>query len=150
MSFAVLQLAKCQTKIYRRTLFFTVFIWKEKRLSRNKTKKVCLFKARLYCGMERSVILRSNFVTTMCGNNAEAALDKCIYMQLFIKHSTHLNNERTVNLKSSSWIYKSIKYFSKLFCRTGKRTQWGLIMDGWNSLIRYYKNNFSDGFRQVS
>lgn len=23
-------------------------------------------------------------------------------------------------------------------------------MDGWNSLIRYYKNNFSDGFRQVS
>lgn len=34
--------------------------------------------------------------------------------------------------------------------RTGKRTQLGLIMDGWNSLIRYYKNNFSDGFRQVS
>lgn len=22
-------------------------------------------------------------------------------------------------------------------------------MDGWNSMIRYYKNNFSDGFRQV-
>ncbi|XP_077667263.1 phosphatidylinositol-3-phosphatase SAC1 isoform X2 [Eretmochelys imbricata] len=34
------------------------------------------------------------------------------------------------------------------YTRTGKRTQWGLIMDGWNSLIRYYKNNFSDGFRQ--
>ncbi|ELK10152.1 Phosphatidylinositide phosphatase SAC1 [Pteropus alecto] len=32
--------------------------------------------------------------------------------------------------------------------RTGKRTQLGLIKDGWNSLIRYYKNNFSDGFRQ--
>lgn len=25
----------------------------------------------------------------------------------------------------------------------------GLLMDGWNSMIRYYKNNFSDGFRQV-
>ncbi|NP_001086149.1 phosphatidylinositol-3-phosphatase SAC1 isoform 1 [Xenopus laevis] len=36
------------------------------------------------------------------------------------------------------------------FTRTGKRTQWGLLMDGWNSLIRYYKNNFSDGFRQDS
>ncbi|XP_063308087.1 phosphatidylinositol-3-phosphatase SAC1 isoform X2 [Pelobates fuscus] len=36
------------------------------------------------------------------------------------------------------------------FTRTGKRTQWGLVMDGWNSLIRYYKNNFSDGFRQDS
>ncbi|OXB65956.1 hypothetical protein ASZ78_002704 [Callipepla squamata] len=47
-------------------------------------------------------------------------------------------------------IYKNVynKYFKLSFCRTGKRTQWGLIMDGWNSLIRYYKNNFSDGFRQ--
>ncbi|XP_062865897.1 phosphatidylinositol-3-phosphatase SAC1-A isoform X2 [Trichomycterus rosablanca] len=34
------------------------------------------------------------------------------------------------------------------FTRTGKRTHWGLLMDGWNSAIRYYKNNFSDGFRQ--
>uniref|UniRef100_A0A8C2B2Y2 SAC1 like phosphatidylinositide phosphatase a n=1 Tax=Cyprinus carpio TaxID=7962 RepID=A0A8C2B2Y2_CYPCA len=34
--------------------------------------------------------------------------------------------------------------------RTGKRTHWGLVMDGWNSMIRYYKNNFSDGFRQDS
>lgn len=25
----------------------------------------------------------------------------------------------------------------------------GLVMDGWNSVIRYFKNNFSDGFRQV-
>ncbi|MCI4395385.1 hypothetical protein PGIGA_G00179660 [Pangasianodon gigas] len=36
------------------------------------------------------------------------------------------------------------------FTRTGKRTHWGLLMDGWNSMIRYYKNNFSDGFRQDS
>lgn len=36
------------------------------------------------------------------------------------------------------------------FTRTGKRSQWGLLMDGWNSMIRYYKNNFSDGHRQDS
>ncbi|GAB1294866.1 Phosphatidylinositol-3-phosphatase SAC1 [Apodemus speciosus] len=36
------------------------------------------------------------------------------------------------------------------FTRTGKRTQLGLLMDGFNSLLRYYKNNFSDGFRQDS
>ncbi|KAK7806925.1 hypothetical protein U0070_026068 [Myodes glareolus] len=36
------------------------------------------------------------------------------------------------------------------FTRTGKRTRLGLIMDGFNSLLRYYKNNFSDGFRQDS
>ncbi|XP_060069370.1 phosphatidylinositol-3-phosphatase SAC1-like [Ylistrum balloti] len=36
------------------------------------------------------------------------------------------------------------------FTRLGKRTTMGLMMDGWNSLIRYFKNNFSDGFRQDS
>ncbi|XP_031353606.1 phosphatidylinositide phosphatase SAC1-like [Photinus pyralis] len=34
------------------------------------------------------------------------------------------------------------------FTRTGKRTHVGLMRDGLNSLTRYYKNNFSDGFRQ--
>lgn len=33
------------------------------------------------------------------------------------------------------------------FTRTGSRTKWGLLQDGWNSAIRYYKNNFHDGFR---
>ncbi|KAG8521559.1 Phosphatidylinositide phosphatase SAC1 [Galemys pyrenaicus] len=41
--------------------------------------------------------------------------------------------------------YKTVRTLA-----TGKRTQLGLIMDGLNSLIRYYKNNFSDGFRQDS
>lgn len=36
------------------------------------------------------------------------------------------------------------------FTRTGKRTHLGLLRDGMNSLTRYYKNNFSDGFRQDS
>ncbi|XP_047540427.1 phosphatidylinositol-3-phosphatase SAC1 [Vanessa atalanta] len=36
------------------------------------------------------------------------------------------------------------------FTRTGKRTRLGLLRDGINSLTRYYKNNFSDGFRQDS
>ncbi|CAK1590908.1 unnamed protein product [Parnassius mnemosyne] len=36
------------------------------------------------------------------------------------------------------------------FTRTGKRTRLGAIRDGINSLTRYYKNNFSDGFRQDS
>ncbi|XP_065189386.1 phosphatidylinositol-3-phosphatase SAC1-like [Sycon ciliatum] len=34
------------------------------------------------------------------------------------------------------------------FTRTGKRTIFGLMRDGWNSMVRYYKNNFADGFRQ--
>eukprot|EP00795_Rhopilema_esculentum_P001102 gene1102-15437_t len=34
------------------------------------------------------------------------------------------------------------------FTRFGKRSKWGVMQDGINSAIRYYKNNFSDGFRQ--
>lgn len=33
------------------------------------------------------------------------------------------------------------------FTRTGVRTHWGLLQDGWNSAIRYVKNNFKDGQR---
>lgn len=35
------------------------------------------------------------------------------------------------------------------FTRTGKRSVQGAIQDGINSVTRYYKNNFTDGFRQV-
>ncbi|VDK20873.1 unnamed protein product [Taenia asiatica] len=34
------------------------------------------------------------------------------------------------------------------FTRTGKRTFKGMLMDGYNSLVRYCLNNFADGFRQ--
>jgi hypothetical protein len=34
------------------------------------------------------------------------------------------------------------------FTRTGKRTYMGALQDGYNSAVRYLKNNFMDGFRQ--
>ena len=34
------------------------------------------------------------------------------------------------------------------FTRLGKRTFYGLLRDGYNSMIRYFLNNFYDGFRQ--
>lgn len=34
------------------------------------------------------------------------------------------------------------------FTRTGKRTYLGAMQDGYNSAVRYLKNNFMDGFRQ--
>jgi hypothetical protein len=36
------------------------------------------------------------------------------------------------------------------YTRTGQRTKFGLLMDGKNSAVRYYKNNFCDGYRQDS
>jgi hypothetical protein len=35
------------------------------------------------------------------------------------------------------------------FTRTGKRSWQGILNDGLNSLTRYYRNNFTHGFRQV-
>lgn len=35
------------------------------------------------------------------------------------------------------------------FTRTGKRTMVGAMWDGVNAMVRYYKNNFRDGYRQV-
>ena len=35
------------------------------------------------------------------------------------------------------------------FTRTGKRTKVGLLEDGYKSVMRYLKNNFFDGARQV-
>ena len=49
-------------------------------------------------------------------------------------------------------LHKVDSYFgekSELNFRTGKRTKLGLLMDGKNSAVRYYKNNFCDGYRQV-
>lgn len=51
--------------------------------------------------------------------------------------------------------YMSIQYsgtgaLKTDFTRTGKRTRMGLAKDGMNSMIRYCKNNFFDGFRQVT
>ena len=44
-----------------------------------------------------------------------------------------------------SWAYLCIiSYF-----RTGKRTFVGLLKDAYNSAVRYYYNNFNDGYRQV-
>ena len=34
--------------------------------------------------------------------------------------------------------------------RTGKRTTWGAIDDGVNSVIRYFNNNFCDGYFEDS
>ena len=35
------------------------------------------------------------------------------------------------------------------FTRTGKRTKVGALEDGYKSIMRYIKNNFFDGARQV-
>ena len=46
-------------------------------------------------------------------------------------------------------IYICVGALKTDFTRTGQRTKMGLLEDGRRSVIRYFKNNFADGFRQV-
>lgn len=54
------------------------------------------------------------------------------------------------NADAISEQYSGTRALKTDFTRTGKRTVTGALADGVNSLTRYYKNNFTDGFRQVS
>ena len=47
-------------------------------------------------------------------------------------------------LQGNSFLTFSV--FALSYCRTGKRTVVGSLNDGVNSLIRYYNNNFYDGY----
>ncbi|XP_059473122.1 phosphatidylinositol-3-phosphatase SAC1 [Neocloeon triangulifer] len=52
------------------------------------------------------------------------------------------------NADAISEQYSGTKALKTDFTRTGKRTVSGALADGINSLTRYVKNNFHDGFRQ--
>lgn len=63
---------------------------------------------------------------------------------LFMMHIVWADH---ANLISTS--YSGTGALKTDFTRTGKRTKQGLLQDGYNSVSRYFKNNFFDGPRQV-
>ncbi|OMJ07270.1 Phosphatidylinositide phosphatase SAC1 [Smittium culicis] len=80
-------------------------------------------------------------------------------MNILGADETFKNYDRVTNSLRNMWAdnadYVSLAYsgtgaLKTDFTRTGKRTKLGLLSDGYNSLERYYKNNFSDGTRQDS
>jgi len=52
----------------------------------------------------------------------------------------------TDNADVMSYLYTGTPALKTDFTRTGKRTYKGAINDGVNSIIRYYINNFTDGY----
>ena len=54
----------------------------------------------------------------------------------------------TNNADTMSILYSGTPALKTDFTRTGKRTQKGAMMDGYHSVLRYYINNFTDGFNQ--
>lgn len=56
----------------------------------------------------------------------------------------------TRNADALSILYTGTNALKTDFTRTGKRTKKGALDDGKNSLTRYVKNNFYDGYNQNS
>lgn len=98
---------------------------------------------------------RTNVVQSMLAHRSlEAVLQKLGVLRQEQKLEEHPVFER---LFKSVWAdnadlvsvqYSGTGALKTDFTRTGKRTRLGLIKDGINSMTRYYKNNFGDGFRQ--
>lgn len=62
---------------------------------------------------------------------------------------THLRSVWTDHANEISLAYSGTGALKTDFTRTGKRTKMGLLDDGYKSVMRYLKNNFFDGARQV-
>lgn len=54
------------------------------------------------------------------------------------------------NADAVSMVYSGTGALKTDYTRTGKRTMAGNVQDGINSVVRYVKNNYMDGFRQDS
>lgn len=109
-------------------------------------------------------VFRTNCIDCLDRTNVvQSMLAKRILEQSLMKLGV-LTSGQKIDLNSSfEWLFKGVwadnadlistqysgtRALKTDFTRTGKRTKMGLVQDGINSLTRYYKNNFSDGFRQ--
>ncbi|GIY70231.1 phosphatidylinositol-3-phosphatase SAC1 [Caerostris darwini] len=102
-------------------------------------------------------VFRTNCIDCLDRTNVVQSLLARESLQLQMQRLGILNQGQKVgNQPHFEYIYKNI--YNMLgtgalktdFTRTGKRGKQGLMKDGVNSVVRYFKNNFSDGFRQDS
>ncbi|CAG2113933.1 unnamed protein product, partial [Medioppia subpectinata] len=109
-------------------------------------------------------VFRTNCIDSLDRTNVAQGLIAKHCLESVLKRFQILNNSDTLDdypgfhyLYRNGWADNadicSIQYagtgaLKTDFTRTGKRNTMGAIKDGINSLVRYYKNNFADGFRQ--
>ncbi|XP_057291049.1 phosphatidylinositol-3-phosphatase SAC1-like [Hydractinia symbiolongicarpus] len=113
---------------------------------------------------EQSGVVRTNCMDCLDRTNVVQSLiaRKILQLQLY-KFGIIGKENKIVDFDEFEFIFKNIWADNADMCahqytgtgalktdftRTGKRSKYGLLQDGVNSMIRYYKNNFSDGFRQ--
>ncbi|DAZ92741.1 TPA: hypothetical protein N0F65_012307 [Lagenidium giganteum] len=87
----------------------------------------------------RSLLLQLNEVAALKGNILNSPFDS--FEHVFKR--VWGNNADAISI-----FYAGTGALKTDFTRTGKRTKKGALMDGYNSCVRYIKNNFMDGHRQ--
>lgn len=101
-----------------------------------------------WCALEQALI-EINLLHGTISTNADASTDSLL-ARLWPNFGMRFKSLWADNADYCSLQYTGTRALKTDFTRTGKRTIWGMLMDGYHSLIRYYMNNFSDGFRQDS
>ncbi|ETL35557.1 hypothetical protein L916_12328 [Phytophthora nicotianae] len=98
---------------------------------------------------------RTNVVQSLFGRRSlMLQLNETEALQGNVLNSPFEDFERTFkrvwgnNADAISLFYAGTGALKTDFTRTGKRTKKGALMDGYNSCMRYIKNNFMDGYRQ--
>ncbi|KAL4234585.1 Phosphatidylinositide phosphatase SAC1 [Mactra antiquata] len=102
--------------------------------------------------LDRTNVVQGLFAKVTLEEQLEALgiTDSKRNLEEFTQFKQLFNNVWADNADTISKQYAGTGALKTDFTRTGKRTKAGLLMDGWNSLNRYFKNNFGDGFRQDS
>ncbi|CAI5741233.1 unnamed protein product [Hyaloperonospora brassicae] len=87
----------------------------------------------------RSLMLQLNETEALQGNVLNSPFEEfeCTFKRVWG------NNADAISL-----LYAGTSALKTDFTRTGTRTKKGALLDGYNSCMRYIKNNFMDGYRQ--
>ncbi|TPP56590.1 SAC1A [Fasciola gigantica] len=100
-----------------------------------------------WCALEQALVTLGVLDASARSSSASASSTSAL-AQRWPQFGPRFREVWADNADYCSLQYTGTRALKTDFTRTGKRTFYGMLMDGYNSLIRYYMNNFTDGFRQ--
>jgi len=101
----------------------------------------CLDRTNVVQSMIAKRVLERQLKDSKILNEGESPADDSLFEFIF-------KNMWADNADACSFQYSGTGALKTDFTRFGQRSNWGVLQDGINSAVRYYKNNFADGFRQ--
>ncbi|KAF7258500.1 hypothetical protein EG68_03982 [Paragonimus skrjabini miyazakii] len=100
-----------------------------------------------WCALEQALITIGRLSEASASLSASASRSSAL-ADMWPGFGSKFRSLWAENADYCSLQYAGTRALKTDFTRTGKRTFRGMLMDGYYSLIRYYMNNFTDGFRQ--